>query len=408
MARLHSLRYVNLSGCSKLTDAGAGALAHHDLLTLKLTHCYRLTSTAFVAGMVRLESLDAAWCTSLRDEGIVGFARLVKLTDLNLRGCYQLTDVGLRTLAALPLRTLNLSGCISSHLRDVYFPTTLRELQLSHCDMVRPLWALVGLCNLHTLRMDDCHQLSDQDLQSLGALGTLRTLNLGGCRELTNLEPLRALTQLRELCFAHITKVRSLEPLGGMTLLQVLDLQGCDIEDRDLYVLAVATQLTDLNLHNCAKITDAGLQALTALVRLRRLNMFGCTLLTDDGLRALSGMTELEMLTLSHCLGVSHLEAITNLKALRVLKVYECALTDRALNSVATLRTLQTLCLSYCAGVTDAGLMLLAGMGLERLDLESFDQITEAGVRRLLWTLASLQTAYVDRCQGVMNISMPW
>lgn len=408
LARLHSLRYVNLSGCSKLTDAGAGALAHHDLLTLKLTHCYRLTSLAFVVGMVRLESLDAAWCTSLIDEGLVGLARLVKLRDLSLRGCYQLTDVGLRMLTALPLHTLNLSGCVSLHLTDVYFPPTLRELQLSHCDMVRPLWALVGLRDLHTLRMDDCHQLSDEDLQSLSSLGALRTLNLGGCAQLTNLEPLRALTELRELFFAHSTRVHNLEPLGRMASLQVLDLNGCDITDRDLSVLAVAAQLTNLDLRNCAKISDSGLQALSSLVRMRRLDLFGCTALTDDGLRALSAMTELEVLTLSHCSGVSHLEAITSLRVLRVLRVYECALTDRALNSLSALTALRTLCLSHCAGVTDAGLMALAGMALERLDLESFDHITDAGVRGLLWTLPSLQTAYVDRCRGVTSVAMPW
>ena len=408
MALLKSLRYVNLSGCSKLTDAGAGALAHHDFLTLKLTHCHRLTGLSFVAGMVHLESLDAGWCTSLLDGGLAGLARLVRLKNVSLRGCYQLTDVGLRTLAALPLHTLNLSGCINLHLRDVSFPSTLRDLQLSHCDMVHPCWALVGLCNLHTLRMDDCHQLSDDDLQSLSLLGALRTLNLSGCRELANLEPLRALTDLRELFFAHSSKVHNLEPLGHMASLQVLDLQGCDIEDRDLSVLAVATQLIDLDLHNCVKITDAGIQALAPLVRLRRLDLFGCAAVTDQGLHALSAMTELEMLTVAHCAKVSHLRAVVNLKALRVLKVYDCTLTNQALNSIAALPDLQTLCLSHCPDVTDEGLMSLAGMGLERLDLESFDQITDAGVRRLLWTMASLQTAYVDRCRGVTHVAMPW
>jgi hypothetical protein len=63
--------------------------------------------------------------------------------------------------------------------------------------------------------------------------------------------------------------------------------------------------------------------------------------------------------------------------------------------------------LSHCNDVSDAGLMLLAGMPLERLDLEAFDLITDAGVRGLLWTLASLQTVYVDRCRKVANVALP-
>jgi Leucine-rich repeat (LRR) protein len=407
LGQLRSLRYLNLSGCSKLTDQGARVLAFHDLRSLKLTHCHRLSGLAFVANMLHLESLDAAWCTSLVDDGLWGLARLLHLRDLNLRGCYQLTDDGLQALSSLQLWALNLSGCVSLRLTSVRLPFTVRDLQLSHCDLVRPSQVLVGLKDLHTLRMDDCHQLTDPDLRALQSLWSLRTLNLAGCRELTNLEPLRALTELRELYLAHSRRVQNLQPLGQLASLQVLDLQSCDITDDDLRVLAVAATLTDLNLHNCVKITDAGLQCLAPLAQLRRLDLFGCLALTDEGLCAVSAMTQLEMLTLSNCREISHLRALTHLKALRVLKVYECGLTDAALQSVASLPALRTLCLSHCNDVSDAGLMLLAGMPLERLDLEAFDLITDAGVRGLMWTLASLQTVYVDRCRKVANVALP-
>jgi hypothetical protein len=222
------------------------------------------------------------------------------------------------------------------------------------------------------------------------------------------LSALAELTNLRELSVAHNARVHDLTPLRRLRLLQTLSVQGCNIDDDDVWSFSNATELVTLNLRSCANITDRGLQGLAALTKVRTLDLHGCRALTDQGLTALAKMQELDTLILSDCEHVLHLEALTALTTLRVLKIDQCALTDQGLHSIGQLPALNSLSLTQCPEVTDAGLACLHGSALQRLDLESMDRITNEGVSKLIWSLWSLKAIYVDRCRGVDDMAMPW
>jgi Leucine-rich repeat (LRR) protein len=408
LSGLPNLLHLNLSGCSKITDAGAQHMCHLRLLTLKMMHCHRLVSLNFLRMMTELNSIDASWCTSLVDNSLQDLSRLRQLGELKLRGCYQLSDLGLQHLASTTLHTLNLCGVVCVRSTAANLPRTIRELHMSHCDLVGPLHGVSHLVHLHDLRLDDCYHITDADLNALRTLTSLRVLDLSSCHELSDLSALAELTDLRELSVAHNARVHDLTPLRHLRLLQTLSVQGCNIDDEDVWSLSNATELVTLNLRSCAHVTDRGLQGLAALTKMRTLDLHGCRALTDQGLKALAKMQELDTLILSDCEHVLHLEALTPLTTLRVLKIDQCALTDQGLHSIGQLPALNSLSLTQCPAVTDAGLSSLHGLALQRLDLESMDRITNQGVSNLIWTLLSLKAIYVDRCRGVDDMALPW
>lgn len=408
MSHLRSLHHLNLSGCAKLTDGGATALEGLPLRTLKLTHCHRLTCLRFTRSMPDLETLDMSWCTSLTDDSFSDLSSLDQLRRLNCRGCYQLTEVGLQQLAALPLRDLNLCGGVNLRSTNANLPLTIEQLQLSHCDMIGSLDGVSRLVHLRDLRLDDCHHLTDSSLTALSGLVALHTLDLSSCHELSDISALGGLTELRELSLAHNARVHNLKPLRTLTALQSLSVQGCNIDDDDVWALSGATQLSILNLRHCSNVTDRGLQGLAPLTGMRTLDLHGCQALTDQGLHALSCMTVLQNLLLSDCEGIVHLRALTSLQALHVLKISQCGVTDQGMRAIGTLTALSSLSLSQCPDVTDDGLASLHYLRLVRLDLELMENISNRGVSDLVWALSSLKTVYVDRCRGVDDMAIPW
>ena len=57
---------------------------------------------------------------------------------------------------------------------------------------------------------------------------------------------------------------------------RLLDEKGNQILDNDLKVIGEATELTDLDLSHCGRISDKGLAHLTGLTKLRTMSLMGC------------------------------------------------------------------------------------------------------------------------------------
>ena len=122
--KLTKLKYLNLSGCSNLTDSGLRNL---------LNNCGS-----------QLESLDLSY-TYISGTALVGLdVKLTKFKNLNLSGCSNLTDSGLRNLLknwgsqleSLDLDITKISGteltdCIQTHALE-----ELRVLRLVRCPNV--------------------------------------------------------------------------------------------------------------------------------------------------------------------------------------------------------------------------------------------------------------------------------
>lgn len=114
-----SLIALSLSGAAELTDAGLAGLTRLAALTrLDLSFCSAVTGSWLVAPgeqlPASLTALRLAGCSALSDGGLLAALRLARLRELDLGGCWRLSDAALGRLgAALPdLRALSLRGCI--------------------------------------------------------------------------------------------------------------------------------------------------------------------------------------------------------------------------------------------------------------------------------------------------------
>lgn len=403
LSNVRNLEFLDLSGCSKLTNDCA--LSHlSSLKVLKLAHCHRLSEFGFLQPMTKLELLDLSWCSSFDDESSTNLCGLSELRHLNVRGCYRVTDEGLRCVSSLPLTVLNICGCINVSMEQVDLPHTMEELHASGCEHVATLDSLSGLSRLRQLRLDDCIEL--HDVRALSSLPKLQLLDLTECADVSDLTPLTVATDLRELRLTSCRRIKNLEPLAKLTRLRVLYAQFCDLRDDGLASLSKLQTLRELNLTACSRVTDRGLLELSALTRLRKLDLTGCALVTDAGLHHLRHMSRLTELAVGSCQGVTLLPVVSHLTQLHSLQVSDCPLEGKALETIGSLAKLKILSISGC-NITDETLQHLANLPLERLDLEALDMISDEGLSELLWSLRTLHSLYIFNCQKITDIAMP-
>ena len=93
---------------------------------------------------------------------------------------------------------------------------------------------------------------------------------------------------------------RGLRQLPEFLQWDLLDLSGCPVTDEGLGHLRHVSNLQELCLQNCVRITDDGLAHLASLPRLHELDLAGCPV-TDRGLALLSGLRQLRSIALERC-----------------------------------------------------------------------------------------------------------
>jgi hypothetical protein len=194
-----------------------------------------------------LQSISLAPCRSVTDNGLAFVSDLDQLLELDLRET-SVTNEGLK----------NLSG-----LRN------LRELQLG------------------STHPDASSCVDDEGLKVLESLPQLRSLFLCGERFTdSGLSHLQAVPELR-VFWLQSTRV-SRDVLGTvkhLTHLEVLSVQGCDLEDADLSDLLTMPQLKELYI-NSIHVTDASIEILSQLQHLEDLSLRG-TGITSEGIAKL-------------------------------------------------------------------------------------------------------------------------
>ncbi len=260
---------INLSSCSKITDAG-------------LAHLSNLTS---------LSLLDLGYCRNITDAGLAHLSKLTLLSLLDLRGCTNITDAGLAHLSKLTLLSL----------LDLGWCSNITDAGLAH---------LVTLTSLSSLNLYWCNNITDAGLAHLSKLTSLNSLMLAGCENITDagLAHLSKLTSLRSLNLSVCTNITDagLAHLVTLSSLSSLYLGRCDkITDAGLAHLVTLTSLSLLLLNNCRKITDAGLAHLSKLKPLSSLHLMNCRKITDAGLAHLSKLTLLSALGLYGCKNIT-------------------------------------------------------------------------------------------------------
>lgn len=192
---------------------------------------------------------------------------------------------------------------------------------------------------------------TDQDMASLDAHPDLKTIVIGGDGD--GPDPSKVPFKITDAGFAHIANCKKLEKF-------------------------VANSIHPL------QVTDDGLKALEELTELRIVNLCGGHWFSDKGMTHLSGLTNLEELWLDFNVHVSDgaMQAVSNLKKLRVLRFYQAPVIDAGVAHIRGLTELQELQLGG-SRVSDAAMETIGTFTkLKLLDLQH-TRVTDAGLVRL-------------------------
>jgi Leucine Rich Repeat (LRR) protein len=188
---LSNLISLDLSSCDGITDEGLPHLSGFEHLThLNLAGC-PITGDSFASlapVLENLTNLNLSW-TPITDDGLASLTPFLKnVISLNLSCCDQLTDKGLKSLAALKKLTSLSLGSVASDavLASVAELTNLIFLDLGHCKKITDsgLPFLMSLQKLRGLSLELCINITNST--PLAKLKHLAHLNVYGCRNIQN------------------------------------------------------------------------------------------------------------------------------------------------------------------------------------------------------------------------------
>jgi hypothetical protein len=269
------------------------------------------------AGEAALTFLTYSKCKDQDDETVAACARAVRLIAgalaAQILGDYandERESVLVEVARSSTSNVLRFTSTRAKLLAGSPIPESFREF-------VMDLDPVGRLTDLTSLNLVFCRRI--QDLTPLRELPNLTSLDLSFCDGVKDLTPLRGLTNLTSLDLSACAGVQDLTPLGGLTKLASLNLSFC-AGVQDLTRLGGLTNLTSLDLTRCRKIQD--LRALSGLSNLTSLDLRGCDGIQD--LTALSGLSNLTSLTLMLCDGIQDLRPLSGLMNLDTLNLVGC------------------------------------------------------------------------------------
>jgi uncharacterized protein (TIGR02996 family) len=285
----------------------------------------------------RLRKLTLTPCAPVTPDGLAALGELRELAHVELRGC-NLSDDGAAQLAGLPLSTVRFDA-----IADLG-PAGMRTL------------ARLPLTSLELSALDHPahrHELSDAAVAELASHPTLASLELAGAR----------------------IAGRGAAALGTLASLRRLRIPSSSIADR--HAGHLPRGLRSLCLAHCAEIGDVACAAIAHMAELELLDL-ASTRVTPVGVRAVLPLRQLAYLDLSFLdLGDTALGALAGHPALRGLSIaFAGELTDRVIDTLETLPALEVLDLAGSA-ITPAGIARIARLpqvrelGVSDCDLET-------------------------------------
>ncbi|KAL1925296.1 uncharacterized protein VTP21DRAFT_179 [Calcarisporiella thermophila] len=278
---------------------------------------------------------------------------------LNLRGCYLLSSIILRTFAERcpNIRHLTIQGC--KHPSSASIAYLLRHLpNLRHLNLAC-LFPKVNDYTLHTLAT---------------ACPKLEYLNIAWCRSITD----RGLTVILKGC----PRLKTLK-IDGMVS---LGRGGDEVVAEVIKAFEGMRELRRLSMAGCSSLTDACIEQLIRYIpKLTHLNLSNCILLTNTALRHLgAGGPALEHLDLAGCSAIADdglVALAAGCRRLRSIDLEDCVIvSDTGLRALAShCQQLEKVCLSFCEMVTDEGVEhLVRECPLVRLELDNCPLVGDA------------------------------
>eukprot|EP00899_Mesostigma_viride_P022246 jgi/Mesvir1/3205/Mv16355-RA.1 len=262
--RYQGLTYLDVAGCSDVTDAGLLALARSGsarrvLTSLDVSGCN--VNGASVQAVVEacgpgLRRLSVSDCHQFRDEHLVSISRNCPLLEHVDVDQTPVTDDGITALA---------HGCPRLRRLAISEPVTERGISMvaQHCSELE---------RLELLWEGDWGGVTDVSLTKIAA----------GCPRLTWLDAMGFYTVTDEGAAALAGRCRGL---------RYLNLSATNVTDDGLSAVAdVCPRLEHLNVHYCDSLTDTGMARVAmGCPGLEYLNVSHCHEVTDAGIGRISG-----------------------------------------------------------------------------------------------------------------------
>ncbi|GJQ09752.1 hypothetical protein GpartN1_g1543.t1 [Galdieria partita] len=313
----YSLKQLDLSGCSQISNLGVEALSYFkNLESLVLDNCSSLgnISLSYIRTIPCLKNLSIACCDKISGSGLEQIFCSKHLEFLNLSGCSRITSDALSHICSL---------------------TNLKQLKLRHCSRIdnRALEHIGHLTNLETLELYECVKIDDEGLKYLQKCTQIRYLCLSGtCISADGIASLAEM-YMPHLESLHLTRCSNLVGSQFSFLLRRLSKNMKRLQLRYLHCVdeevlrAISEsfpQLESLNLTDCRQVTDKAISFLDNLSSLSVLKLAG-TSVSDEGiLRITQVLNRISELDISSCSlfsdkATSHiLNNVEHLKALYI------------------------------------------------------------------------------------------
>ena len=325
----------NFTGLKKLEVAGYLSAEAVEGLQLESLTCYARSpmEIARIMDTSTLKELNiSGGLESL--EGISQFENLEKLSVY----CYELKDIK-ELVNQTRLKSLTIeSGDEINDFTVLSLMTGLEELSIES-ENIRDISFIKTLTNLKSFALSDAPVLQ---VGILDQLNGLTSLAIEDCDELKDLSVLEGLTELKSLVLevpyhcpspdlSALSKLSRLSLSGAahinflrnMTALQELSLDGCKIEDTEVF-----TYLTGLKTLKCSSILGeiSGWRFVTKIPSLQSLDLSGIS--TYEDISCVFGIPTLQKLALNgaECeIDFSNIKENTTLKVLNMdgVKLYK-------------------------------------------------------------------------------------
>jgi len=439
IAKLNSLKAINLSDCTQIIDDNIKTLAKNckNLEEVHLNGCVQITDDAItflVEKCPKIKILSLGKCEKLTDKSILSISnKLSGLTSLCINHIKYITQSSLPTLKKFNMKSfyayntlltdpvvfetipkwgsnlevLNLGKCtnlVDNSISAIAFNCpNLKKLFLQSCKGITGLSInlIAQKCTqLNTLRVDYCTNLMDDAIISLENLKSLRVLNLSGLLKINELSLIRVLPRIPDLEELYLYDCPRFSDLTVNQLcksnanLKVIRIDGTFFPtDESLCALSqTCTSLRTVNLSGLLKITDRTIFAFGNYQKyLQKLYLNGCKYIGNESLYCITNN-------------------LFGLEALRLDNSFQ--FSEDALNSLGKLVNLKILNISGCTHATNrtTDIISYSCKQLTQLFLSNLPQLTSNSLPSVLINLARLKLLRIDGCINIiMNgiISFP-
>ncbi|KPA81975.1 hypothetical protein ABB37_03159 [Leptomonas pyrrhocoris] len=293
------------------------SILRHDLVDLRLENFYLSANDALPA----FNQLRSIFLTGFSgpvqswSEALNSSAERVEICDTTAFTTESFSYLEDNTLYRLILDNTNVAV---SNLDQLKCARALETLSLIDCRKINSFDA-ASFPELRVLLLGRT-PISSDTMTGIETCRHLKLINLGGCREITDINVLGKLKEIREI-FVHETNVTNdgivgltgcenleklnlggcrhisdVNHLGCLTALKELHLWSTKVSNQGIHGLCHCSSLTELVLDDCTRITDV--TSLGWLPSLRWLSLLG-TEVNSDGIKELIHCRNIETLALA-------------------------------------------------------------------------------------------------------------